>query len=504
MAVGLLFGALLSLFMSAQAEAISPIVISEVQPTGCTEYQWNSPTQCSIEDGRQEFVELFNSSSTSIDVSGWRIEYLSASHSGVGAPTRVLAELQGKVVANSHVLLSFENYITNADLYFGADTSSTSGYLAKSGGRVRLVNVDSGVLDVVSWGSATQLQPWPNVGDIIGGSSAKRLLASDPLYNAAVPFVISNIPHPEAGGLEAWRCEGLVLSEVLSNPAGADTGNEFIEVFNPTAEAVQMNGCSLRLGASGQPFHFSHQTIEAGKYMKLSDTQTGITLPNAAGGTVWLLSSEDEQSIMYPPDIKEGQAWAMFSGVWSLTTSPTPALPNIITAPSVEGGMGGSGTALPCPPGKYRHPVTKRCRLKTAAAQSKACKIGQVRNPATNRCRSATSATTTLTPCKAGSVRNPETNRCRSSAALTSALKPCASGQERNAETHRCRKILETSAPASFKVEKTPSSSGISIGWLIAGAGGVGVIGYGAYEWRREIATLFGKVTGKMSGPPSA
>lgn len=43
---------------------------------------------------------------------------------------------------------------------------------------------------------------------------------------------------------EAW-CEHLVLSELLYDPAGSDTGKEWIELYNPTAYAVNLSGWML-------------------------------------------------------------------------------------------------------------------------------------------------------------------------------------------------------------------------------------------------------------------
>lgn len=51
--------------------ALSSVVISEVQTTGCKEYQTADPSKCSVDDSKQELVELFNTSSSDVDVSGW-------------------------------------------------------------------------------------------------------------------------------------------------------------------------------------------------------------------------------------------------------------------------------------------------------------------------------------------------------------------------------------------------------------------------------------------------
>ncbi|EDK72281.1 hypothetical protein TM7_0590 [candidate division TM7 genomosp. GTL1] len=489
--------ALLAAASVQTVSAASALVVSEVQTTGCKEYQVNDPNKCAVDDSRQEFIELYNTSASDIAVDGWSVEYLSASYSGSGTPTRVIAQLSGKVRANARVLLSFEGYIQNADLSFGA--ASSSGYLAKSGGHIRLVDKQGGVLDLISWGSASQLASWPKVPEIPSGISAERLFPGDPQYNEAAPFVNTNGITPQSGGLEPWECEGVVLSEIVPNPISTDTGHEFIELHNPGSEAVHLRGCSVRID-DGAPFSFSDQIIAPGQYLALSDAQTHLTLPNSAGATAWLITSLDETGVQYPANMAEGDAWAFANGQWRPTTTATPNTANVITEPTADGGKGGgaSDRLSPCPFGKYRSPETNRCRTIQASAGLKPCRSDQERNPETNRCRSATVTSAALTPCKPGQVRNSETNRCRSTATLSSALKPCKSGQERNADTSRCRKKVGAES-AGYKAEKTPAPPQLPAGWIAAGAAGVGVTGYGIYEWRREIGEFLGRIKNKFS-----
>jgi len=494
----------LTIASATSTSASSAVVINEVQTTGCREYQLANPNKCAVEDGSQEFVELYNASTVDIDVTDWRIEYLTAAHTGGITPTKVVATLSGKIMASSHVLVSFKDYINNADSYFGS--VSSSGYLAKSGGHVRLVNGEDLVIDLLSWGTATPLVGWPKIAEISAGSSAKRLALTDPIYTPSMPFVNSLTITPEAGGLQPWHCEGVVLSEIAPNPKGTDTAHEFIEVYNPTAEAVPLRGCSLRLNESGAAFAFTDQVINAGQYLAVSDVESGITLPNSAGATVWLLSTESEQSVQYPADMPEGTSWASISSTWQSTASLTANQANIL-GQLTEGGKGGkvSSTPASCPAGKYRSPITIRCRkTQSIPTTLKACRADQERNFETNRCRSKTTIAASLAACKVGQTRNPATNRCRATASSTSTvLKACQEGQERNPDTNRCRKVVNSESKANYKVEQTPTPPKAPLGWIIAGTVGVGVLSYGIYEWRREIGEFLGKLKAKVSGGPT-
>ena len=146
-----------------------------------------------------------------------------------------------------------------------------------------------------------------------------------------------------------------------------------------------------------------------------------------------------------------------------------------------------------CGPGKYRHPLTNRCRnVETDVVTFAGCDADEYRNPETNRCRKISTAASLLTPCDATQERNPETNRCRKILASTdTALTPCAAGYERNPETNRCRKVIASAANTAVigdvQNESQSTNNNRYIGLAAFGA----VIVYGIYEWRTEIIKLF-------------
>lgn len=165
----------------------------------------------------------------------------------------------------------------------------------------------------------------------------------------------------------------------------------------------------------------------------------------------------------------------------------------------------------PCPAGQERNPETGRCRKIVAANVAagsnttlKPCGPGEYRNPATGRCRKLTAATTSTkaaAPCPAGQERNPATGRCRKIQAPKD-VKPCPEGQERNPETGRCRKIpaKETRDTQKFPAEETTANQDTIAGWLaLAGVGSV-ALGYAGWEWRREIASAFGRIKHRIAG----
>lgn len=291
------------------------------------------------------------------------------------------------------------------------------------------------------------------------------------------------------------------ITELLPNAVGSDDGNEFVELFNPNDEDIDLNGYKLFVGTKAYDFP-SGFIIKAGGYAVLYDDEMGFTLVNTAGNVS--IKSVDEsfvgETINYY-DAKEGLSWTLISGIWQYTNRPTPGLENLPSiAESVTMKADEFGSDLkPCSEGEYRNPETNRCRKIVTDSESTLvpCKQGQYRDEQTNRCRNIASDVAAFMPCAEGQERNPATNRCRTVASVlgaSTALKPCPAGQERNPATNRCRKIAAAMPTAAYAVKKTAKKESNPVFlWSLVGIGLVAA-GYGIWEWRKEISRLIVKI----------
>jgi Lamin Tail Domain len=308
----------------------------------------------------------------------------------------------------------------------------------------------------------------------------------------------------------------LFLTEILPNPAGADTGNEYIEIYNPHDQPVSLNGYKLQVGPGyAKSYSLPNITLTSRTYKALNDKDTGITLPNTSA-SLRLLAPNGEivnTSDAYN-DPADGAAWSYFNDDWYVSYQPTPNQANSILSVKLcqAGYIRNEDTghcrlatsddevdspAL-CLPGQERNPETNRCRKIATVAALLACKIGQIRNPETGRCRSTIAANSAVA-CKAGQVRNPATGRCHKSTENT-APKDCPAGQQRNAETNRCRKVTGAAGSGKLATVKDVASPLIqnNAQWWVAGIGGTGSIGYGVYEWRREVLNYLLRLKDKL------
>ncbi len=471
----------------------SHLIISEVQTGGFT--------TTGAEDAVMEFVELYNPLGTPLQLDGWQLQYLKTDYdyTVAGVPTRLLAELNGEVAPESYVLISYKNYLPDiTDNYFVENAAS--GSLAKTGGSVRLVDDSGEIVDWVGWGTTKIPSEWPMTSAMTAGYSIKRIFPDDPLFGT-VTFSVPTLPAvPMGGGFTAVApeeeappedtpmptvtCEGMVINELLPNPGGADSGHEFIELYNPTNEVIELAGCGLQTSANSKVFIFGQHSMEPGSYAAFNDVETGLTLPNSSGGTVWLLTPDNVelQAVTYPGGLEDDVTWALFASGWQQTYQSTKNAENILLS------------IKPCPAGQERSQETGRCNtIVTTASVAAPCKVGQERNPETNRCRSVLAAVTTLKPCTADEERNPVTNRCRKITANASTLTPCQPGYERNPATNRCRKITTGATLAAVQdvqsTEQTPTAS-----WWLIGSIVLAAFSFGVYEWRQDIGLRLRKV----------
>lgn len=471
-----------------------------------------------------EVIELYNNSNAPVNITGWSLEYTTANNTSL----RTIIELEGLVEASSFIVIASSTVSLpdkqSADYVYETNNKS----IPESGGHIRLLRPNT--VDIVlpkievdrlGWGAAiaaeTSAAPAlaSNRSDVLHRctfetsfvdtdnnaldfrSSQLSLRSLEPLCDPETepePEEPSEEEDPPAEEPEAPyipNCDGLLFSEFLPNPAGADSGSEFIELYNPTDEDIDLKDCSFELSGTTQQYIFTESVISAKTYAAFSDTVTDITLPNTAGGTVLLVQGDVEiGSQSYLGALKDNIAWALIDGAWQQTAQPTPNEPNRLPLEDETGGEV-IEEVEPCPEGKYRNPETNRCRNIVSTASSLiACSLGQERNPATNRCRAISSAASGLVPCSEDQERNPETNRCRSILSASSVLSECPEGQERNPSTNRCRRVVtDTIERQVDPVKQKEPNFGIAIGGLSAAT-----VGYGAFEYRKDVFNLWRKL----------
>ncbi len=523
----LLIGFLGSIFKCFYAlspvSAVSPhIVIYQVQTGG------NGTGTSS-----QELILIKNTSLTDVNITNWCLQY-SSSADNVGFKSCLGSTSQVELWLTAGELISFSSTeFISVNPLFVPDKIFSAG-MASTGGHLRLLDANNNEIDKVGWGTAvhpeTTAAPVHTSGKVLGRDdsalaidtdnnsvdflSIERLaVLSSGLYEVVVPVdlcpniddVQASLPdgmlQDEAGDCFSDVCPNLdelqktipdgyridngvctliplenrplVITELYANAPSYDTGKEFIELYNPNDETVLLKGYVLQVGPDfDDDFTFKSGEIKPGAYIVVTDSETGIVLPNSSGVALRLKTPAGmlvSEAPLYP-ELADTESWAVVDDMWIVTNQVTRTGANKPYIQKAEEEVLGVTTVLaPCPAGKYRNPETRRCRtIETAVA--------------------------TLAPCDEDEYRSPETNRCRKLVSTTSSLKPCDEGEERNVETNRCRKvsIVASSQDELANVVDVPSQqTGGTINWpsMTAVVGLTG--GYMLYEWRNEIRRKF-------------
>lgn len=491
------------------------IIINEIKTGGSSE--------------PKEYVTLYNQSDQAVSLDDWKLEYAKSTFSTADCNTNNWKAINGSAVTA----------IRLSGIVPGQSVSNTFvvSMNDKASGSVRITDPSGTTTDLLGWGSDTLPAPCRENNQAPLLTNDKSLIrylgctSSTPVDSDdnASDFMLNNTPTPGSKNSTSLptctpaeeveevitNCDGVAISEILPNPAGTDTGHEFIELHNTTGDVINLSSCSLQTSASNKVFALTNIMLQPHEYQSVSDVQSGLTLANSSGGTVWLLDETEElQAITYPANMEDDTSWMFADNQWDISYTPTPGSINVLTSikPCPEGQVRNIETNRcvaiatieeelePCDPGQERNPETNRCRTIVSVASAASCPAGQARNSETNRCRSITTAASNQIICKPGQERNPETNRCRNVTTAAGTSKPCPAGQERNPETNRCRKISAAAGSQNgsglggvqdVAADGLPQQS--KPYWLIAAVLLLSAIGYAVYEWRQEVRLFAAK-----------
>ncbi len=293
---------------------ILPLLITEIFPDPA------SPQT----DADDEFIELFNPNNQSITLDGFFVES--------GSNFNARANLEGLAI--------------EAQDYLAISSAEHSMSLTNSGGEVRITyrgeligtladypEAETGAsysLFGEEWQWTTTPTPGEsNVLNVVASASTTKTVKSSTSSSSSSPFTRITTQ------LRAF--EPLVITELLPDPASpqTDADDEFIELFNPNTEALDISGLVVQTGSSfGRDHTVEDTTIGAGEYLVLYSREASIALSNS-GSSVRLVLSDGSVwgEVSAYENAKTGQSWALVADQWQWTTSPTPGAENALTQP---------------------------------------------------------------------------------------------------------------------------------------------------------------------------
>jgi len=181
------------------------------------------------------------------------------------------------------------------------------------------------------------------------GSDSLILETIDEVYVHSFSYEQSepgqSVPIPEASiEVDEIEEENLELpsrwpdfSEALPNPEGVDSTEEWIELYNPFDENLELTGLKLDDQEGGSSPYALTGTISANDYLIISVEDSGLSLNNSTDEVRLLLEDTELWAIPYA-DVEEGLSYALVDGAYQWTT-PTPGSLNVSTSSEDNGDL---------------------------------------------------------------------------------------------------------------------------------------------------------------------
>lgn len=369
----------------------------------------------------QEFVEIFNNSLSTIDITDWELQYSSSS----GTTWQTKAIFDGYIFSKGRILLSSTEYLVSESKGF-----FTAGF-KKESGHVRIVRDNEGmdeVVDLVGWGLAAKPEG-VSVSFAPDGMTINRLLVDDTykdtnnnladfelasptpsslnIDNVAENEEVSISEEPHDTVTETVEEENDVVSvaestenylpvqitELLPNPRSpqTDDDDEYIEIYNPNDVVVNLDGYILETGTN---FTYSYiledELINPNSYLVLYSSKTNLVLSNSSSAARIL---DPNAVILFTTDgyesAKEGEAWANIDGVWQWTITSTPGIENVLSVQTVVAGAKKTVT----PKATKKQTTKKQTTAKKKAAKAKTAKSKKQNSSSDNSSPAAVGST---------------------------------------------------------------------------------------------------------------
>ncbi len=259
----------------------------------------------------QDFVELFNRTSSTVSIDGWSLQYASS----VGTTWQV-TDLAGVIPPGGYYLIGLATGASGALLPLPDASGSTA--IGISSGKVALVAnqtalaggcpVSSAIVDFVGYGSAADC--FEGTGPTASpGATTSALRLQDGCRDTDQNFddFTTDAPNPRNSGSPANSC-GLppapggpvVISQVYGGGGSpsASFEQDFVELFNRSSSTVSVQGWSVQYASStGSSWQVTNLSgfIPAGGYylvgLAMGASGSPLPLPDASGSTATGLAS---------------------------------------------------------------------------------------------------------------------------------------------------------------------------------------------------------------------
>lgn len=254
-----------------------------------------------------EFVELYNPTSSAIDLTGWTI------NDNVGS-----FSLSGTIAAGSFFVIGDNQAGFEATYGVSADQYGSTLALSNTGDQVILKDASGTEIDFVAWeGYVAGWTLAANTGDSLHRTS---LTDSDTQND----FVVEAVNPTSSNYLQGTSGTSILISEVAYDGIGTEADSEFVELYNPSGVAVDLTGWSI--SDNFATFTLSG-SIPAGGFFVVADNQAGFEATygvsaNQYGSTLALSNSGDQVMLSDDSGTEvDFVAWEGYVAGWTISAT---------------------------------------------------------------------------------------------------------------------------------------------------------------------------------------
>ncbi len=335
-----------------------------------------------LSTAENEYVELYNYSSTSVNLAGWSLKKIAST----GSSSTLVSDFgAAHIVPFGYFLVAHNNYLPIDGVAADKVYTVNSNNLAAINNGVILIDDVGQLIDAVFWGNVSSSlfvsgvanpgtnkslvrRPDDETGNFVDSDDCgldffeidpmprNSLSEARPIW--IVPIEATTTPtttvpttttEGDVGTSSLWSM--LRLSEVVSDP---NEGDEWVELWNGASSSLDLSGgliCDSRgIDASStackdllgviSPLDFF--VFSWGGYFLNNDTPDSVVLKSPSGEIIDRLDYGDGGRVSAP---EKGESLARYPdgmGDWWITTDITSGTANHIVAPTVGGSGGGS------------------------------------------------------------------------------------------------------------------------------------------------------------------
>ncbi len=262
------YTSLIATLLLTPLDTLAAVILSEVQIEG--------------EKAADEFIELYNDSNDSVNLSGWSLRRKSAGDTTAKGSSLKTFGSSDAIPAHGYFLWA------NSSSLFKDLADTTTGSSLSDNNSLALYDKTGVLIDSLAWGTGHVLpfspasfdNPDKNKSftrdlDTLDWSETDE---TSPTNSRGESFPTEEEPPAPVGpGLQS-----ILINEVFPNPKEKDDAGEFIELYNPTDKIVDLSDWEIRdASASGKYIFPSGSTLPSLGYLVISDKEFSLSLNNS-------------------------------------------------------------------------------------------------------------------------------------------------------------------------------------------------------------------------------